>query len=192
MEEEEIEQDLQKIKKIYEGDLDFNTIKDSPILKPIAEINETFINLELMVNKALVEYEELQDEINKMVEDNPVYSETMLMAKIQHFKILVKQMIHSQDLQKANMIDKINEMIRIVEDEYDVRGEEEITPETKSEKVGRPRIEKPKEIEKENIDEDDTLKKLREMVSEEKEPSVEKEVESKTKYSNLVEREILK
>lgn len=187
MEEQDIEQELQQIKKIYDGDLDFNTIKDNPILKPIAEINETFINLELMINKALAEYEELQEEINKMVEDNPVYSETMLMSKVQNFKVLVKQIIFSQDLQKTNMIDKINEMVGIVDEEYDIRGNEEIIikPKTteKLEETKKAHTETPKEEQKEDV-----FEKLKKIAGKEEEKSSEEE----KIYSSLVERKIQK
>lgn len=202
------EEEIKKISSIYDGDLDFRAIKDNPILKPIAEINETFINLELVINKALIEYQELENEINKMTELNPVYSETMLMSKIQALKNNVKQIIHSQDLQKANMKTKINEMIRIAEEEYEVRGEEEMILEEKPiKKVGRPKkIEEPEEKEdniedlrnlglikeKKGKDYDDTFEKLKKMTGEgetkkEEEPSEEKEV-----YSDLVERKIPK
>lgn len=173
---EEQEQELTKIIPIYTGDLDFNTIKENPILKPIAEINETFINLELMINKAFIEYQEIEEAINEMIKENSVYSETILMSKIQLLKNNVKQIIYSQDLQKTNMKSKINEMIKIVEEEYDVRRDEEEI------------IFDPKEKEKDKKtevteDEEDTFKKLKEMVGEtdEKEEGV---------YSSLVERKI--
>ncbi len=175
------DKEISKITSIYEGELDFNTIKDNPILKPIAEINETFVNLELVINKALIDYQEIEDEINKMVEENPVYSETMLMAKIQSLKVNVKQIIHSQDLQKANMKVKINDMIKIAEEEYDLRGTEDIIqPEPKPETT---------EETKKEIPEEDVIKKLKKIAGEEEteKPSGEKET---SKYSDLVEREI--
>jgi len=179
MEDEDTEKDLQKINAIYEGDLDFNTIKSNPVLKPIAEINETFVNLELMINKSLIEYQEIEELINKMIEDNPVYSETILMSKIESLKNNVKQIIHSQDLQKTNMKTKINEMIRIVEEEYEPRGEEEII--SSPEKVSSPKIKEKIEEPEESENDGDVIEKLKKMTGEE---------ESKDKYSDLVEREV--
>jgi len=115
-----------KTLSIYDGDLDFNDIRESPILKPISEINDSYINLELLINKALLEYQVIEDEINLMLKENPIYSETMLMARIENLKNQIKQIIHSQDLQKESMKSKINEMIKIVSEEYElIRGEEE-------------------------------------------------------------------
>lgn len=115
----------QEIDSIYEGLLDFESIKKNPILKPVSEINKTYINFELIINRALWEYQQDEEKINAMIEENPIYSETQLMAKVQSMKNSVKQIIHSQDLQKENMKNAINDMITIVGKEYGPIDDEE-------------------------------------------------------------------
>ena len=110
---------LEEIESIYnKKELSFSNIKKNPILKPILEINKSFVNLELIINKALHDYEKDEKEINEMIKINPTYSETMIMARVQNLKSSITQIIHSQDLQKENMKKAINEMIEIVGEEY--------------------------------------------------------------------------
>ena len=53
-----------------------------------------------------------------MIESNPKYSETIILGKVQGMLGHIKQIIHSQDIQKENMKNAINEMIKIVREEY--------------------------------------------------------------------------
>jgi hypothetical protein len=109
------------IKGIYEDEnLTFDKIRKKPILKPISEINKTFINFELLINRALTEFLRIKETIDKMVESNPRYSETILMQRVQQLIMYSKEIIHAQDIQKDNMIKAIGEMIRIVDKEYGI------------------------------------------------------------------------
>ena len=122
---------ISEVESIYDGEkLDFNAIKKNPILKPIVEINNSFQNFELVINRALWEYEQNKKTIDEMIEANPKYSETMIMAKVQSLLGHIKQIIHSQDIQKENMKNAINEMIKIVGDEYGLLQEPEEPTET--------------------------------------------------------------
>jgi len=113
------------IESIYEEKkLSFDEIKKNPILKPISEINKSFINFELIIRRAMLEYEKTKKEINQMIELQPKYSETMVMGKIQNILTYIPQIIHSQQIQKENMKDAINEMIKIVKVSYGVLDEE--------------------------------------------------------------------
>lgn len=109
-----------------EKKLDFRTIRDNPVLKPLAEINNGFVNMELLINRALWEFQEDKTTIDEMIEINPKYSETMILSKFQSLLGHVKQIIQAQDIQKENMKRAINEMVRIVDKEYGVLNEEGI------------------------------------------------------------------
>lgn len=117
-----------QIEPIYnEKNLDFETIKNNPVLKPLSEINNGYVNMELLINRALWEYQENKTQIDEMIESNPKYSETIILSKFQNVLNYVKQIIQAQDIQKENMKRAINEMIKIVEKEYGVLSEEEPT-----------------------------------------------------------------
>ncbi|GAH04120.1 unnamed protein product, partial [marine sediment metagenome] len=105
----------------------------------------------------------------------PKYSETMLMARVQNLQNSVKQIIHSQDVQKENMKKTIKEMIDIVNKEYGLLEEDEESSEEEKEE------EKSEETESKEEDTKDT--------EEEKKPL---EKESKAFYSDLIEKEIPK
>jgi len=121
--------DREEIEPIYnEEKLDFETIKKNPILKPVAEMNNSYINFELLINRALWEYGQDKEAIDKMIEANPKYSETIILGKIQSILSHVKQIIHSQDIQKENMKKTINEIIKIVKENYGLLEEEETEP----------------------------------------------------------------
>lgn len=107
------------VEGIYESkDLTFEKVQQKPILKPISDINNTFINLELLINKALYDYKDDKEQIDKMIEMNPTYSETMILTKFQSLLTTIKQIIHAQNLQKENLVSAIKELIRINNKEY--------------------------------------------------------------------------
>lgn len=129
-----------QIEPLYsDGALDFNTIKNSPILKPLAEINNGYVNMELLINRALWEYQENKIQIDSMIEVNPKYSETIILSKFQNLLGFVKQIIQAQDIQKENMKRAINEMIKICNSEYGILEEEPIP----TKKVSRKDLKEP-------------------------------------------------
>lgn len=141
-------EDAVTAEQIYDGDkLDFENIKNNPVLKPIADINKSFVNFELLIRRAMWEYGQAKEAIDGMIELNATYSETIIMSKIQLMLIHIKQIIHSQNIQKENMKDTINEMVRIVQKDYellekDVRENQimiEKKPETKMKEEEKPK-----------------------------------------------------
>ena len=115
-----------EIEPIYSREkLNFEAIKKNPVLKPLAEMNNSFIDMELIINRALYEYQENKAQLDGMIELNPKYSETIILNKFQNAINHVKKIIHAQDIKKENMKRAINEMIRIVGQEYGVLSEEQ-------------------------------------------------------------------
>ncbi len=162
--------DTKEIEPIYKGKLDFEIIKKKPILKPIAEMNNSYINFELLINRALYEYLQDKKAIDEMVKLNPKYSETILLSKIQSILGYVKQIIHIQNIEKENMKNTINEMVKIAEQNYGLL-EEESEEEPKI-------IKKEDDIKKEEID------------KQEKSEDKKKEDKPKEFFSELVEKNI--
>lgn len=181
--------DTDKLKPEIEGiveekQLSYEKIQKHPILKPLSDINKSFINFELLINRALWDYNTDKQQIDEMIELNPKYSETIILNKFQSIISDIKQIIHAQDLQKENLVNAIKEMIRIVEKEYAPLNEEEtfsktqepIKPQVIQETKKEVKIQKP-EIEEE-IEEDEPLE----------EPEV-KPTKSGF-YSELLERDV--
>lgn len=115
----------QDSESIYDGKLNFDEIIKNPILKPISEINKSYENLELSINRALYEFQEKYTKIKNLLDENPKYGETMFVTIIFSMIEYIKQIVHSQDLQKQNMKDAINEMIDIVGEKYMQTNEDE-------------------------------------------------------------------
>ncbi len=161
--------DKKEIEPIYNGNLDSETIKKKPILKPIAEMNNSYMNFELLINRALYEYAQDKKAIDEMIKINPKYSETIILSKIQSIIGYVKQIIYSQNLEKENMKNTINEMIKISEQDYGLLEEES--------------EEEPKIIKKEEEDKEDKD-------SEEESEDKKKEDKPKEFYSDILEKNI--
>lgn len=115
-----------QIEPLYAEKLDFAAIKNNPVLKPLSEINNGYINMELLINRALWEYQENKLQIDAMIQENPKYSETIILSKFQNILNYIKQIIQAQDIQKENMKRAINEMIKIVGEEYGILEEEQV------------------------------------------------------------------
>jgi len=178
--------DISSIKEditpIYDEEkLDLDTIKTNPILKPLAEINNSFVNFELVINKALLEYQEDKAKIDTMIEVNPRYSETIILSIFQRILGHIKQIIHSQDIQKEDMKKAIKEMVKITKSEYGLLQEQSEEDESKKE-------EPKQKVEEETKEPTETG----EETPEEKKPEETEETskEGKTLYSELVEKEI--
>jgi hypothetical protein len=135
--------DIEKIEPIYPGDLDFKSIMENPILKPLAELNRTYVNFELIIHKALNEYEEEKKMVDDMVAKVPKYSETIFVGRIQNMIREMKTLIHAQDVQKEAMKRAIAEMIDISRDNYRLIMRSSLEP-----KVPREAVKMPIEIKK--------------------------------------------
>lgn len=158
-----------EVESVYDEEkLDLDSIRKNPILKPISEINNSFQNFELLINRALWDYQQDKTAIDGMIEANPKYSETMIMAKVQSILGHIKQIIHAQDIQKENMKSVIRDMIKITREEYAPLQEPE--PPTKpkkklvkdkkdNEKVEKEEVEKEKTFHSDLLDKEINLSK---------------------------------
>lgn len=98
---------------IYEGEIKMDDIVQNPILKPIADINSQHKNFNRMIQKELFEFDAEKQELDGMIEINPIYSETKILNRFQSMLNHVKQIIHLEDLQISNLVKAVNEMIQI-------------------------------------------------------------------------------
>lgn len=178
------------IEKIYDGDLSFKEIKNNPVLKPIAIINNSYANLELTIRKALWDLEQDRKKMDSLIEANPKYSETIIMNVINSMIRNTKTIIHAQDLQKDDMVNTIREMININKEEYALLNDEYIEQE---EEVPPP-IKKIIKIEEEPIVNEEKIKEIKKIDADVNIPQdiVEEEIEDKEKkfYSDFLEKEV--
>jgi len=209
-----------KLEYIYnEKNLDFDSIKNNPILKPISEINKNCCDLNLTSIKGVLEFEEEYKKLQELELINPRYTTTVLMTTINKIVNIIKTIIHSQDLQIISMKKTINEMVCINDDKYklidnekekiekireDLRKEfEEEHSQQKKETLSRGQSDVRQEAIVTSSDNpigktsagtefEETMSDLKDIVGEEEKPKVEekKEVMPKKTYSSLLEREI--
>lgn len=107
-----------KLDYIYERLLDFDSIKDNPILKPISEINKSYCDRHIVITKGVLEFEEEYKRLQEMESINPRYTNTVLMALIKNMINIIKTIIYNQDLCDSSMKSAINEMIDISESKF--------------------------------------------------------------------------
>jgi len=163
------------ITPVYDEEkLDSDAIRTNPILKPLAEINNSFVNFELVINRALLEYQEDKTQIDTMIEANPRYSETIILSKVQSMLGHIKQIIHSQDIQKEDMKKAIKEMVKIAKSEYGLLEEQSKEDESK-----------PKAEEKTTEEQ-----RAKEGIDKESQETEETPKKEKVIYSELIEKEI--
>ncbi len=123
-----------EIKPIYKGDLGIETMKEKPILKPIAEINKSFVNNQKLLNKSDWNYKQAKKEIDDMLQLMPKYSQTMIVAVmlklimyVEHSNFLWRQ---QQELLKKGMQEMVEIASESLEGDFDiVEKEEEIESE---------------------------------------------------------------
>lgn len=101
------------IEPIYNGDLGLENIDHQPILKPVANINNSFIDSQKLLNKALSDYTKVKENINDMIKIMPKYSQTMIVAEIQRLVNYIEQYIFLSDQQQEKLKRTINEMIKV-------------------------------------------------------------------------------
>lgn len=183
------------VEKIYEGELNFKEIKNNPILKPIAIINNSFVNLELTIRKSLWDLEQDRKKMAELIEANPKYSETIIMNVVNNMTRNTKTIIHAQDIQKDNMKDTIREMISIANEEYALLSDEEnyeVEEEIETPKIVKREpqiIQKPIETPSyQEPPQENEIPKYEEKVEEEKQ---EKETEDEKFYSDFLEKEVV-
>lgn len=109
-------------------------IKDNPILESVAEMNESFINTQKLLDKADWEYEQGKKEIDEMIQIMPKYSQTIMMAVVQRLIMHADQSTflgkRQQEILKKGMQNVIKIASESLED-FDIveKKQEETEPE---------------------------------------------------------------
>lgn len=142
--------------------LNIQEIIENPYKKPLLSINEMWKTCELNIHNSLVNYIKTKDKVDKMIADQPLYSETEFVAIIRRLLELDQQVIQQMNLQKRFLKESLHEMMKIINDNYQYTGGgqivvtkevfEEKVNETVKEKIGKLEWEyndKAKKIEKE-------------------------------------------
>lgn len=146
-----------KIDKIYEKEIGFEDIKDNPILQPISEIKSNYESHSLMIAKATIEFTETKKRIDEMIEKNPVYSECIIIGEFKDLIRNMKDVIHSQDIQREFLKQAINKMLNNSQKYYETKVQEGFPIESSTlpiaGKRGRPRKKETQEIIQEIEDE---------------------------------------
>lgn len=121
---------LAQIEKAYEKEIKISDIIENPILKPISDISPIYKGQSLAVAKELSDYDSIKSQIDDLIELNPTYSSTIIVSMIQKLIYTTSNVIHNQDIQRAELKKAINEMLEIVQDEYCLRSEGEMIDST--------------------------------------------------------------
>ena len=77
---------------------------------------------ELIINRALYEYEENKKIIDDMLRKVPKYSETDFVSRVKDMLREMKTIIHNQDLQKDLLKKGVTDMIKICGEKYNFSG----------------------------------------------------------------------
>ena len=99
------------IEPLYEGDLSIEDVQENPTLKPILEINKSYIETQKLINNSVWKLNEEKQAINHLLELNPKYSETILMGKVQMLMANVEQIKFLMESQQKMLIKAIQDMI---------------------------------------------------------------------------------
>lgn len=142
------------IEPIYKGDLSMEDIQENPSLKPILEINKNYTETQKIINNFVWSLDVDKQAINELLELNPIYSETHLMAKVQslmgnltHVKFLlesqqeilkktIREMIEisRQQTEEVNGLREENEELVM---KIEVKNKEQKKPGEKQDKAGK-------------------------------------------------------
>ncbi len=95
--EELDEEEKEQIDPIYEGKLEPKDIADKPILKPVADVNKSFMDFQKLLNKSLLDYKRSKQAINDMISEMPKYSQTMIIAEVQKLVSYIENFIFLSD-----------------------------------------------------------------------------------------------
>ena len=105
------------IEPIYEGDLEQEDIENKPILKAVANINNSFMDTQKLLNKSLFDYNRIKKKIDEMLDIMPKYSQTIIIAEVQKLVNSIEHLIFLADQQQETLKRTINEMVQISEKE---------------------------------------------------------------------------
>ncbi len=98
---------------LYEGSLKPDHVDAHPILKPIANINNSFMDCQKLLDKSFLDYQKVKKVINGMVSDMPKYSQTKLMAEVLRLTSYADQLIFLQDQIQEILKRTMKEMVEI-------------------------------------------------------------------------------
>ncbi len=152
MAETEKPDELKEIKadKLYDGELTYDEIKNNPILHPIFEVYTIYESMGQFVQRSVAEYDRIKLDIQERIKENTTYSQTMLVAKLSELITHSTNVIFSQDVQRRNIKQAMNEMVKLVKQYYEPK-EESKPVRTFEQVMDIPPALKPKLSEKEKL-----------------------------------------
>lgn len=121
---------LAQVEKAYEKDIKLNDIFENPVLKPISDISSAYKSQSLTIAKQLSDYDSIKSQIDDLIELNPRYSSTIIVSMIQRIIYVTTNIIHNQDIQRAELKKAMNEVLEIVQEEYCRRQEGDMVDNT--------------------------------------------------------------
>ncbi len=106
-----------EIEPLYDGELEPNDVTRRPILKPVANINNSFMDSQRLLNKSLFDYKRVKHKIDEMLLSMPKYSQTVIVSELLKLVNCIEQFIFLADHQQETLKRTINEMIQVSEEE---------------------------------------------------------------------------
>jgi hypothetical protein len=104
--------------------LKYDMVKNNPVLEPLLRANKTYENSDLILQRSLWEFEQLEKEINDALEKNSMYSRMIIMGKIERLREYMKWIIQSLTLERDTCKEAIIEIVEKVDKEYGLLVEE--------------------------------------------------------------------
>lgn len=127
--ESEIEEKMKEeveVEPLYTGDLTLESIQENPVLKPILEVNKRFMETQKLLNNFIWLWEKDKETINTYLEEEPIYSQMMLVGKVQSYINNVTHTKFLQDSQQELLKKAMQDMIEISKQQVEeLRGLEE-------------------------------------------------------------------
>jgi hypothetical protein len=106
-------------------EITYEKVKINPILRPLAEKNNSYLLNEKNIVRALKELDSTQERMKEIIDSNPdIYESTAIVAKMERYKLFAAQVIHGLILQKDDLKTAINQMLEINGIEYGLKREE--------------------------------------------------------------------
>lgn len=123
--EKNIYEQLKNTDKFIVEDLSFDSIMQNPVLKPLAEINRTILDLEEMNNKRLTDADRDFKWCDAISQEIPRYSESIFISRLWRLHSITGDIVKTQDIEIKTLKRAINEMLEIIRKYYGVIAEEE-------------------------------------------------------------------
>ena len=104
-----------EIDPIYDGDL---SVKNNPILGLVAEMNQSFITTQKLLDKSDWDYKQNKKEIEEMIQLMPKYSQTIIISVLQKLVMHADQSTFLGRQQQEILKKGIQDMIEIARERY--------------------------------------------------------------------------